>query len=75
MHFIQVKALAGFNFIRASDVVAVQYTDRDRCTVVIAGGVSLACVEAASSVAARIEEAIGGAAPKVAPSPAGIEEI
>ena len=62
MLFIQVKALAGLNFIRAADVMAVQFTDRERCTVVLTGGVTLPCVEPASVVAARVEEAMDAAA-------------
>ena len=65
MQFIQVKALAGVNFVRAQDVLAVQYADRDRCTLVMTGGVTLACVEAAATIAARIEAAVGAEAAAV----------
>ena len=57
MIFIQVKALAGPNFVRANDVLAVQYTDREKCTIVLAGGVTLPCTEAATEIVARIEAA------------------
>ena len=67
MLFIEVKSLAGVNFIRAGDVVAVQFVDRDKCAVVMAGGVSLPCVEPASVVAARIEAAVGGAGAEAVP--------
>jgi hypothetical protein len=67
MVFIEVKALAGINFIKAGDVLAVQYSDPGRCSVVMVGGVSLACMEAASVVAAKIEAVF--AATKNAPTP------
>jgi hypothetical protein len=60
MVFIEVKSLAGVNFIRASDVIAVQFVDRDKCSVILSGGVSLPCVEPASVVADRITVAVGG---------------
>lgn len=60
MMFIQIKSLAGVNFIRAADVISVAFTDTTRCNVIMAGGVSLPCTEAASAVAARIEEAVSG---------------
>ncbi len=60
MVFIEVKSLAGVNFIRATDVIAVQYTDREKCNVVLSGGISLPCTEPASAVAARITAAMGG---------------
>jgi len=59
MLFIEVKSLAGVNYIRASDVLAVQYSDREKCTLIFTGGVTLQCTEAASAVAARIEAAMG----------------
>ena len=65
MIFIQVKALAGMNYIRAGDVIAVSFTDRDKCNVMMAGGVTLSCVESAAEVSARIEAAVGG---KTAPN-------
>ena len=61
MIFIEVKSLAGVNFIRATDVIAVQFTDREKCNVVLTGGISLPCTEPASAVAARVTVAMGGA--------------
>lgn len=71
MMFIQVKSLAGVNFVRAGDVVAVSFTDATRCNVIMPGGISLPCTEAASVVAARIEEAVAD----MAATPAAQSEI
>ncbi len=60
MVFIEVKSMAGVNYIRASEVLAVQYSDPNRCSVVMVGGISLACMESASSVAGKITAAMSG---------------
>ena len=59
MYFVEVKSLAGVNYIRAADVIAVQFSDPNRCSVMMAGGISLACTEPAAVIAARVEVAIG----------------
>lgn len=69
MYFIEVKSLAGVNFIRATDVIAVQYSDREKCTVMLTGGVSLPCVEAASVVAERVAAAVGVGGEIASPTP------
>jgi hypothetical protein len=68
MLYIQVKAMAGVNYVRAHDILAVQYTDRDKCTLMLTGGVLMPCYEAAAVVVARIEEqmTVGSAAADVA---------
>ena len=58
MIFIEVKSLAGMSYIRASDVLAVQYNDPQRCTVVLRGGITFPCTEAAKDIVARIETAM-----------------
>lgn len=58
MFFIEIRSLAGVNYIRAADVIAVRYTDPTRCSVTMAGGFSIACVESATDIAARIEAAV-----------------
>ena len=68
MYFIEVRSLAGMNFIRAADILAVQYADREKCTVVLTGGVTIACTESASAVAARVTEAMRGDAIPSAPN-------
>lgn len=55
MLFIEVKAMAGVNYIRAADILAVQYTDRDKCVVMLTGGVTIPCYESAAAVVERIE--------------------
>jgi hypothetical protein len=55
MIFIEVKSLAGISYIRAEDILAVQYNDVQRSTVVLAGGITVPCAEAAKEIVARIE--------------------
>ena len=59
MVFIQIKSMAGVNYVRASDVIAVQFSDPQRCSIMMAGGISLSCTEPASVIAERIETAVG----------------
>ena len=63
MLFIQVKAMGGVNYLRAQDIMGVQYTDREKCSILMSGGVTVPCYEAASVVVARIEEQLKGAQP------------
>ena len=67
MLFIQVKAMGGVNYLRAQDIMGVQYTDREKCSILMSGGVTVPCYEAASAVVARIEEQLKGAQPVAAP--------
>ena len=55
MIYIEVKTLAGMSYVRGSDILAVQYNDPARSTVVMVGGVTLPCTEAAKDIVARIE--------------------
>ena len=55
MKLMAVKALAGFNYIRPDAVVAVGATDPTRCTIYIAGGVSIPASEPAKDVIAKLE--------------------
>ena len=68
MVFIQVKSLAGLNYIRASEVIGVTFSDPIRSTVMMAGGVTIACSEPAGDIAARIEAAVAEAAPVASPA-------
>ena len=61
MLFIQVKAMGGMNYLRAQDIMGVQFTEREKCSILMAGGVTVPCYEAASVVVARIEEQLKGA--------------
>ncbi len=74
MVFIQIKSMAGMNFIRASDVIAVQFSDPLRCSIMMAGGISLACTEPASAVAERVEAALAGQ-PAGSPASPAKEEV
>jgi hypothetical protein len=62
MIFIEVKSLAGMNYIRAADILAVQYNDPQRCTVVLTGGITVPCTEAAKELVVRLEAAMAGPA-------------
>ncbi|HWG03431.1 MAG TPA: hypothetical protein VG271_00330 [Beijerinckiaceae bacterium] len=64
MIYIEVKTLSGLSYVRGADILAVQYNDPQRCTIVMAGGVTLPCTEAAKEVAARIEAAVAKPIPE-----------
>ena len=53
--FIEVKSLAGSNFIIASGIIAVQQIEPTKCNIMLAGGVTVPCNEAARDIAARID--------------------
>jgi hypothetical protein len=57
MQFIQIKALAGSNFVRADQVIAIYATEPGKCTVSMAGGVTVPCSEPAKDVMERVEAA------------------
>jgi hypothetical protein len=73
MSYIQVKAMAGVNYVRANDILAVQFTDRDKCTIMLTGGVLMPCYEPAAVVVARIEEQMKGAQAPAEAAPDGKE--
>jgi hypothetical protein len=58
MQFIQLKALAGVNFVRADQVIAIYATEPGKCTVALTGGVTVACSEPAKDVMERVEAAM-----------------
>jgi hypothetical protein len=60
MQFIPVKALAGFNYVRVDQIIAVSATEPTKCNVVMAGGVIVPCSEPAKDVLERIEAASRG---------------
>lgn len=62
MIFFEVKALAGVNYIRASEILAIQAQDPRRCVIVMPGGVTVPCNEPAGDVIARLEAALAGSA-------------
>ena len=53
--FIEVKSLAGQNFILADQVIAVQQMEASKCLLIMAGGISIPCNEAARDVVERLE--------------------
>jgi len=58
MIFIELKSLAGSNYVKATDVIAVQYTDPTRCAVMMQGGTTLPCTEPAKGVVEKLEKAM-----------------
>ncbi len=67
MNLVALKALAGFNYVRADQVVAIRATDPAKCDVFLAGGVIIPCAETAAEVIAKLDAYEKSAAP--APSP------
>jgi hypothetical protein len=59
LKLVPVKALAGFNYVRADAVVAIGATDPLKCTIYIAGGVAIPANEPAKDVIAKLEAASG----------------
>jgi hypothetical protein len=60
MHFITIKALAGHNYVRADQVIAVYATEPGKCTLAMAGGVTVPCSEPAKDVIERVEASVRG---------------
>jgi hypothetical protein len=60
MRFIQVKALAGFSYVRADQVVAVYSTEPSKCSLALGGGVTVACTEPAKDIVERVAAATRG---------------
>jgi hypothetical protein len=56
MNLIAVKALAGFNYVRADQVVAITTTEPTKCVIYIAGGVAISCSESAKDVIAKLAD-------------------
>jgi hypothetical protein len=53
--FIIVKTKAGFAYLRPEHIVAVNAIDSAECLVLITGGVTIAAIEPAEDVVARLE--------------------
>jgi hypothetical protein len=56
--FIEVRALAGMNYIRAQDVIAVQHVDTQKSAVMLVGGATMPCSEPAKDVMMRVQAAL-----------------
>ena len=61
-NFVAVKALAGFNYVRPDQVVAIAASDPTRCSIYLTGGVTIPSTEPAKDVMAKLEAASKGAA-------------
>ena len=59
--FIPIKALAGFNYVRPDQVVAIAATEQGKCTVFLAGGVTIPRHEPPKDVLAKLEAAAADA--------------
>ena len=57
---VPIKALAGFNYVRVDQVIAIGATDPTKCNVYMAGGISIPCSEPAKDVIAKLQAASQG---------------
>ena len=57
INLVALKALAGFNYVRIDQVIAIGATDPTKCNVYMAGGISIPCSEPAKDVIAKLEAA------------------
>jgi len=55
--FVSVKTLAGFNYVRADQVMAVATAESTKCNIYLAGGVTVPCAEPAKEIVARLDAA------------------
>ena len=62
INFLAVKALAGFNYVRPDQVVAIAASDPTRCSIYLTGGVTIPSTEPAKDVMAKLEAASKDAA-------------
>jgi hypothetical protein len=54
LNLVAIKALAGFNYVRADQVIAIRSTDPAKCDVFLMGGVIIPCSEPAASAIAKL---------------------
>ena len=54
LNLVAVKALAGFNYVRPDQVIAIKATDPAKCDVVMTGGILIPCSEPAKDVIAKL---------------------
>src|SRR5271154_5100069 len=57
LDLVPLKALAGFNYVRVDQVIAIGATDPTKCNVYMAGGISIPCSEPAKDVIAKLQGA------------------
>ncbi len=58
LKLIALKALAGFNYVRLDNVIAIGATEQGKCNVFLTGGVTIPCSEPAKDVIAKFEAAL-----------------
>jgi hypothetical protein len=61
INMVALRALAGFNYVRPDQVVAIAATETSKCNVYLAGGVVVPASEPAKDVLAKLAAADGGA--------------
>jgi hypothetical protein len=54
-NLMAVKALSGFNYIRADMVIAVTAAESSKCSIYLMGGVTIHCAESAKDIVERLE--------------------
>ena len=57
LKLIALKALAGFNYVRPDQVIAISATEPTKCIVIMTGGVTVPVAEPAIEVIAKLEAA------------------
>jgi hypothetical protein len=57
IQLVALKALAGLNYVRVDQVIAISATDPTKCIVIMTGGVTIPCAEPAKDVIAKLEAA------------------
>jgi hypothetical protein len=60
IQLVAVKALAGQNYVRVDQVIAISATEPTKCIVIMTGGISIPCSEPAKDVIAKLEAATQG---------------
>jgi hypothetical protein len=60
MQFVALKALSGFHYVRADQVIAISSSEPTKCVLTMAGGVTVPCSEPAKDVIAKLEAASQG---------------
>ena len=58
LNLVAIKALAGFNYVRADQVIAIRSTDPSKCDVFLVGGVIIPCSEPAAAAIAKLQDGL-----------------
>lgn len=62
LNLVALRALAGLNYVRPDQVIAIRATDPTKCDVFLAGGVIIPCAEPATEVIAKLQAGVQTAA-------------